>query len=149
MMDLNKKRIPLRASLTALRRIKPHVPKIRDRIVEQLAEAPLTAEEIAEVSGIRAGSVSPTISKLRQDGVVRPTGHMRPTSSGNPATVWELGAEVTPPPRSTSSRLQDALSEIKRLKTENQLLQTQLADADGYTFECECGQVYEIGLADE
>ena len=69
MMDLNKKRIPLRASLTALRRIKPHVPKIRDRIVEQLAEAPLTAEEIAEVSGIRAGSVSQKISASSAESV--------------------------------------------------------------------------------
>lgn len=61
-----------------------------DRIVKTLESGPMTADEIAEASGLDRYSVFRRLPEIQRKGIVRPTGNCRPSVTGNPSREWEV-----------------------------------------------------------
>lgn len=83
----------LGTSLDAARAIRPHKDSQRARVLALIASAGangMTAQEIAERSGMSGDSVRPRLVELRESGAVVATGEVRLTDSGRAARAWRL-----------------------------------------------------------
>jgi DNA-binding transcriptional regulator GbsR (MarR family) len=81
-------------SAAAARSIAPRVGTLKAQVLACLDEAkgPLTADEIAEMTGGLVVSIRPRLSELANAGVVKDSGLRRDSAYGNQQVAWVLAA---------------------------------------------------------
>jgi DNA-binding MarR family transcriptional regulator len=70
-----------------------NVTKAEAKVLLALRRENGTWDEITARTGMRAGTVSPRFRPLREKGLIRQTGEVRPGESGAKQTVWDLTAD--------------------------------------------------------
>lgn len=71
----------------------PHVPGRRDVLLSIIGgQGPhgATIDELQAATGWLVQSVCPVVNSLQRSGLIRDTGHRRPTRTGSPAKVWTV-----------------------------------------------------------
>ena len=71
-------------------RIRPRAGKLMPRVLMALAVRNMTADEIAASLGENPLSIRPRCSQWVARGVIVDSGERRPSSMGQPSTVWRL-----------------------------------------------------------
>jgi hypothetical protein len=83
-------------SRAAAESIDPHLSRLEQIVIDAIRDhGPMTADEVAAVAGISILSSRPRCSMLAKDtpkrkAILEDSGETRPSSTGNPATVWRL-----------------------------------------------------------
>lgn len=81
-------------SRAAAEAIAPRAPTLRQRVLDVLGTASLTADEVAAVMRKSVLSVRPRLSELLALELIEDTGKTRPNASGIKATVWKVKEDV-------------------------------------------------------
>lgn len=76
-------------SVAAAASMKPHAGRLRDVVLQAIAAAPATDEEIALRTGLAGNTVRPRRVELQRAGLVEECGK-RKTASGRNAVVWKV-----------------------------------------------------------
>jgi Fic family protein len=71
-------------------RIQAHLPRIYERVLNELRERPKTCKEIEKRTGIIHETISAAINHLAKIGAIEKTGETRLTPSGRKADVWQV-----------------------------------------------------------
>lgn len=72
--------------------IVPAIGRLQQQVLAYLRNCPdgATDEQIINATGLSPSTARPRRIELVTKGLVRPTGRVRPTSSGRMAAVWEV-----------------------------------------------------------
>ena len=78
-------------SAEAKRSIKPHLPKMKAKVLKSLfQDGDGTDDELEQRLGMSHQSLSACRRGCVKDGLVDPTGRTRPTRSGRSANIWTI-----------------------------------------------------------
>lgn len=126
---------PVETSVLAAEEAKPTAGTQRSRLYRLLKRRGrygATDDELEVLSGLSHHTVSPRRRELVLKGLVRDSGHRRPTRRGREAIVWELGVDLSPNEDGGSPMLQVPNKHEVKLALEDLRTMAVVTKAEGF-----------------